>query len=339
MVRVNLKGIAKVTAKGRTYWYAWRGGPRLRGEPGSPEFVASYNEALDARRVPEQGRFRALVTLYRASADFQKLAVSTKRNWSRWLDRIADYFGDLSIAQFDRPERIRPLIRQWRNRFADKPRTADYGMQVLSRVLSYAVDPLGKIAGNPCDGIKQLYTSNRSEIIWTEADIARIKRGCTAEIAQAVDLAAYTGLRLGDLLRLSWSHVGADAIVIKTSKSKHRHEAIIPLYNDLKSILATIPKRATTILTNTRCRPWTKDGFGSSFNKAKIAAGMTDVDLHFHDLRGTAATRFYVAGLPERVIAEIMGWEEEHIARIIRRYVDRSAATREIIRQLNEKRT
>ena len=35
MVRVNLKGIAKVTAKGRTYWYAWRGGPRLRGEPGS----------------------------------------------------------------------------------------------------------------------------------------------------------------------------------------------------------------------------------------------------------------------------------------------------------------
>ena len=35
-------------------------------------------------------------------------------------------------------------------------------------------------------------------------------------------------------------------------------------------------------------------------------------------LRGTAATRFYVAGLPERVIAEIMGWEEEHVARIIR---------------------
>jgi hypothetical protein len=46
MVKVDLKGLAKVTAKGRTYWYAWRGGPRLRGEPGSPEFMASYNEAL-----------------------------------------------------------------------------------------------------------------------------------------------------------------------------------------------------------------------------------------------------------------------------------------------------
>ena len=206
-------------------------------------------------------------------------------------------------------------------------------------MLSYAVDPLGKIAGNPCEGIKQFYSSNRSDIIWTESDIARTKQTCTAEIAHAVDLASHTGLRRGDLLRLAWSHVGADAIVIGTSKSKQRREAIVPLYDGLKAVLVSIPKRSTTILTNSRQRPWTRNGFGSSFNKAKIAAGMSDGDLHFHDLRGTAATRFYVAGLPERVIAEIMGWEEEHVARIIRRYVDRTAATKAIIRQLNEKRT
>jgi hypothetical protein len=29
---------------------------------------------------------------------------------------------------------------------------------------------------------------------------------------------------------------------------------------------------------------------------------MADANLHFHDLRGTAATAFYTAGLPERVI-------------------------------------
>jgi hypothetical protein len=88
-------------------------------------------------------RFRALVTLYKASADYNKLADSTKGNWSPWLDRIADHFGDLRIAQFDRPEKIRSIIRQWRNRFADTPRTADYALQVLSRVLAHAVDPLG----------------------------------------------------------------------------------------------------------------------------------------------------------------------------------------------------
>ena len=114
MVKITLKGIAKVTAKGRPYWYAWRGGPRLRGKPGSPELLQSFNEAIENRRTPHDGRFRSLVALYRGSHDYAKLAGSTKATWSPWLDRLADHFGELRVAQFDRPEKIRPVIRQWR---------------------------------------------------------------------------------------------------------------------------------------------------------------------------------------------------------------------------------
>lgn len=338
-MRVQLKGVHKVKAKGKVYFYAWRGGPRLRGEPGAPEFVASYNEAVESRRTPEPGRFKSLVVLYRASADYKKLAESTRAEWSRWLDRITDYFGELRIAQFDRPEKIRPVIRRWRNQWADKPRTADYGMQVLSRVFSHAVDPLGKLAGNPCEGIKQLYSNDRSEIIWTDADIGAVKKTCSPEVANAVDLAAHTGLRLSDLLRLSWSHVGEDAIIFATGKSRGRREAVIPLHGELRKLLKRIPKRSTTVLTNSRRRPWTADGFGSSFNSAKHDAKIADKDLHFHDLRGTAATKFYVAGLSIRVIAEILAWSEEQVERIIRRYVSRAAATKEAIRKLNEARS
>ncbi len=339
MVRVDLKGIVRIKSKGKVYHYAWRSGPRLHGEPGSPEFMASYNEAIEDRRASDASRFRSLVVLYKASNDYKKLADSTKRNWSTWLDRISDHFGALRIPQFDRPDKIRPIIRRWRNQWADKPRTADYGLQVLSRVLSFAVDPLGKIAGNPCEGIKQLYSVNRSEIIWTGGDIAQLKKSCSADVGHAVDLAAHTGLRLGDLLRLSWSHVGEDAITISTGKSKHRRTAIIPLYDDLRAVLNSIPKRATTVLSNVRRRPWTANGFGTAFNRAKIAADMADRDLHFHDLRGTAVTKFYVAGVPERAIAEIMAWEEDHVAKIIRRYVDRAAATKALIHQINRKGT
>ena len=181
MVKVDLKGIAKVTAAGRTYWYAWRGGPRLRGEPGSPEFMASYNAAIEERRTPDKNRFKSVVVLYRASDDFKTLADTTKRSWATWLDRISHHFGDLRIAQFDRSQKIRPVIRRWRSQWADKPRTADYGMQVLSRVLSHAVDPLGKIASNPCEGIKHLYSANRSEVICTDSDIAALKQVRTGD--------------------------------------------------------------------------------------------------------------------------------------------------------------
>jgi hypothetical protein len=37
-----------------------------------------------------------------------------------------------------------------------------------------------------------------------------------------------------------------------------------------------------------------------------------------------------------RVIAEIMGWEEGDVAKFIRRYVGRPAATKAIIHQVNQ---
>jgi hypothetical protein len=46
----RLKGInvvRKRLADGgiHVYYYAWKGGPALRDEPGTPEFVASYNRS------------------------------------------------------------------------------------------------------------------------------------------------------------------------------------------------------------------------------------------------------------------------------------------------------
>ena len=139
MAMVEYKGLHTVKAKGRTYYYAWRGGPAVKGEVGTPEFHASYNEAVASRIAPDGKRFRAAIILYKSSDAYKDLAESTKRNWAPWLDRISDHFGELSTSQFDRPDRIRPVIRKWRAKYADKPRTADYGMQVLSRVLAYCV--------------------------------------------------------------------------------------------------------------------------------------------------------------------------------------------------------
>jgi hypothetical protein len=53
---MRLKGINSVTKKladgtERTYWYPWKGGPRLRGEPGTPEFIASSAALSQGDRV------------------------------------------------------------------------------------------------------------------------------------------------------------------------------------------------------------------------------------------------------------------------------------------------
>lgn len=334
MVKVKLSGVATATAKGRRYYYAWRGGPRLHGEPGSPEFIASFAAAMESRKPRDDNRIRALVALYKASPAFNGLAETTRRIWTRWLDRIVEHFGDLRVVQFDRADKIRPLIRRWRDKWADKPRSADYAIQVLSRVLSHAVD-LDKISANPCEGIKSLYSNDRADIIWTDDDLKAFRSVASPEVWRAVNLAAHTGLRAGDLKRLCWSHIGPEAISIPTSKSKGGMTAFVPLYDDLRSVLAEIPKRSPSVLTNEKGRPWADGVNGSSFRNARDKA-LPGRDLHFHDLRGTAATRFHQAGLTNREIAEIMAWEEAHVEKIIRRYVSRSAVTASIVRRLNQ---
>jgi hypothetical protein len=65
-VRVQIKGIHKVRwrlANGEiaVYYYAWRGGPGLVGEPGGPKFMQSYSEAIASRRRPAQGKLFTLI--------------------------------------------------------------------------------------------------------------------------------------------------------------------------------------------------------------------------------------------------------------------------------------
>jgi integrase len=336
MVQVDMKGVYHVKAKGRDYYYAWRGGPAVSGAPGSPEFVRSLNDALDSRKAPDKALFASVRVAYKAGP-FAEVADSTRRVWTPWLDEIGKSFDPLPLRTFHHPEKIKPLIREWRNRFASKPRTADTGLQVLSVVIAHGIDPMGVIGVNPCNGLKRLYKSDRSEIIWLPEDIAALEEVAPAEVMHAVRLAATTGLRQGDLIRLTWHCVKDDHIHLPAT-SKTGAEAFIPLYGELRAVLGAIPKRSPTILTNSLGAPWGVDDgkhLRKAFGRAKAKLPEAIQDKHFHDLRGTAATRFYLAGLTVRVIAEIMAWEEDVVDKIIRKYVGRKAATMAVIRQLN----
>lgn len=343
VAKVDLKSVYRVRSKGRTYYYAWKGkgAPRLYAEPGSDAFVEELNTALASRKEGDPSKVSGLVARYRASDDYTGLAASTRRNWDRWLDRIATHFGPLSVRQFDRPQ-IRIDLRRWRDGYKDTPRGADYGLQVLSRLMSFAMAE-GLISVNPCAGIPHLYRNDRSDLIWSDADLARVVAVASPEVGWAARLAALTGIREADLLKLSWTHVGDLAIEFRTGKSRGRRTALIPMYAELKALLAEIPKRATTVLTNTRKRPWSGGaGFYSSWTDAvALAAKSADAEtaarlgeLHFHDLRGTAATKLYLAGLSLREIAEVLGWAEDRVERLVDRYVKRDELLRARIARL-----
>jgi integrase len=189
------------------------------------------------------------------------------------------------------------------------PRKADYVWTTLARILAVAKDR-GRIKINVCERGGRLYDADRSEIIWSADDIKAFCTVASVELQAAMLLALWTGQRQGDLLRLTWSAYDGQYIRLRQSKAKggKGRYVTIPVGAPLKAALDAALKEnrsAVTILTNSRGKPWTEDGFRTSWDKAFKAAKLDD--LHFHDLRGTAVTRLALAGCTVPEIAAITG--------------------------------
>lgn len=337
MPGVRLKGLNRVSkrlANGRRviYWYAWKGGPRLEGTPGSTEFINSFNAAHAARKAPKNTNLAALVQRYRASPEFAKLADTTRKIWHAWLKRIEE--ADIASLSLDalNDQDVRGDLLEWRDTFSKTPRTADYAVQVLTRVLAFGVDR-GALRHNHLKGASTLHRANRADQIWTDEDIDSFCTQAAPHVVNALKLACYTGLRRADLIALTWEDVGTLAIVKPTSKSGGSIIATVPLTKEANSVLDAIGRKTKGhVLLNSRGEPWTGDGLENRIWKAKTAAG---VKKRLHDARGTFATKLRLAGLNKDEIATVMGWEGDRIERILNRYVDQNAFVLSLAERLN----
>lgn len=339
-MRVRLRGINRVTkrlADGRTvtYWYAWKGGPRLDGEPGTPEFIASYNASVARKVSPPTGVLLSILQGYQLSTDFTDLAARTRADYVKQIRIIEGEFGDFPLgALADR--RTRGVFLTWRDELAAKSRRqADYAWQVLARALSWAKGR-GLVAANPCERGGRLYGGTRAEKVWTADDEAAFLAAAPAHLHLALMLALWTGQREGDLLRLGWSAYDGSRIQLRQSKTGTR--VVIPVGAPLKAMLDKTPKRSTVILTNTSGAAWTADGFRSSWRKACTRAGITGVT--FNDLRGTAVTRLALAECTEAEIATITGHNLRDVRSILdAHYLARDPALGESAIRKLERRT
>jgi integrase len=317
-MRIRLKGlnsVARTLADGSvvTYYYAWKGGPRLAGEPGSPEFVASFHEAVTARKSPLPGILLALLQAYQSSSEFLGLRDRTRSDYVKQIKLIETEFGDMPLTAL-KARGARAEFMAWRDRLATRSRRqADYGWTVLARVLSWSKNR-GLTTHNPCERGGRLYRGSRADKIWTADDEAAFYRAAPSQLHLPVLMALWTGQREGDLLRLTWSAYDGQTIRLKQSKTGAR--VTIPVGAPLRAALDAAARLSPVILLTSESQPWTPDGFRASFAKGRAKAGI--VGVTFNDLRGTAVTRLALAGATEAEIATITG----HALRDVRSILD-----------------
>ncbi|MGP0089887.1 MAG: tyrosine-type recombinase/integrase [Xanthobacteraceae bacterium] len=274
--------------------------------------MAAYNRAIAERRTLPSGQLRSLITAYKQSDEFSSREPRTRADYLKQIEKIEVEFGDFPISALG-DKRTRGILKAWRDRLAvSSRRQAQYAWTVLARILSVAKDR-GSIEVNPCEKGGRIYRADRSDRVWSTEDEAQFYSLAPAHLHLALMLALWTGQRQGDLLRLPWSSYDGKCLRLRQRKTRRR--VTIPVGAPLKAALDATAKRGPIILVTLDGRPWTEDGFRSSWGKACTKAGVEGVT--FHDLRGSAVTRLGLVGCTEAEIAAITGLSLKDVSEIL----------------------
>jgi integrase len=329
-LRVNLPGVASATkelATGEkvTYYYAWRGGPRLKGEPGTPEFVSSYEQAHRERVTPDGSVFKSIIADYLSSRAFTDLRDRTKSDYQKLIAKIENKFGDLPLAALEDPNVTKEFL-SWRDKIPSA-RQADYAWTVLMLIIAWG-RRVGLTSYRPPARIDRLYDADRSNKIWEDHHIAAFLAVAPEPLQWALIFAAEIGARQGDILGMPWSAYDGKRLRYTPSKTKTRKRPngrlIAPPVSDrLQMVIESLPKVSPVMLTNSRGLPWRGNSFRKAWGAVQTKAALTGT-VAFTDLRGTAVTRFFEAGCTDAEIATFTGHSLRDIHRILESYLGRT---------------
>jgi len=343
VVTIRLKGIKRVKAKGRLYYYHRATGKRIDAKPNTAAFaaeVARLDEmaaSIDTKTGAIKGTWGWLVENYRKSPEWQALKPRTKKDYMdvfQYMERAKNERLDTFTAP--KMARLRDLTFQNRKR-----RFANYTMAVISLCWNWGKVKF-ELGPNPTDGIKPIKKPKGEPEVnrpWTAGELKAVLEFAPEHLRTVIALGAFTGLREGDVVRLPWSAYDGSAVNINQGKTDEPHW--VPVQDVLKAILDTTPRKGTIICVNTRGKSWTESGFRASFRSQVILplreAGEIGENLTFHGLRHTVGTALADAGADTRTIMAVLGHKTAAMSEKYSKTADRRKRASEGIRLLQRK--
>ena len=179
-------------------------------------------------------------------------------------------------------------------------------MQILSKIFSLAIR-YGVTDKNPWAEVSLLPENNkRVRYLFDEEEqrLLSVLTGARGHLLPLVILAIGTGMRRGDLFKLTWEKIDFQRGLIYVPNSKTGRDYSVPMNEDVRSTLKQI--RSTTrggdyvFINPDTAKPYTdvKHAFGTACQLVGIE------NLHWHDLSHTFGTRLAEAGCSEATIAD-----------------------------------
>lgn len=282
--------------------------------------------------------FAALVRAFKASPKFQNYGETTQEMWGRELDFAArpDCLGALARHE------IRPaLVQAFMDGLSGRPGKQAASLSAIKQLEKWAV--VRDLLPRQITLGVETEDSDGGHIPWTEQQVSHAERHLPEHLSRAITLAANTGQRGSDLIRMTPADIevfqGIEGINVRQQKTKR--QVWVPITSDLAAVMRTWERRPGPFLTRADGRLWTRKKLtqawtyqretNADFASYRLCGPDLDRPMVLHGLRGHACVRLLRAGANTRQISDMVGMSEDMVAHYTRFSVQRENAAAAVI--------
>ncbi|MBA0218689.1 site-specific integrase [Pectobacterium brasiliense] len=203
----------------------------------------------------------------------------------RYMDEVSSV--DIASYRDDRLAQINPRTKK-----TISGNTVRLEMALLSALYNLAKVEWGTCTTNPVENVrKPTVSSGRTRRLTSQEErkITRYLKSKNPELLAIFRLAVETAMRQGEILSLRWEHIDLRLGIAHLPLTKNGSTRDVPLSSKARQVLKEISE-----LVRHECGSvfsYTSSGFKSAWRIALQT--MSIEDLHFHDLRHEAISRFF----------------------------------------------
>lgn len=283
---------------------------------------------FEDRREAETTTLKTALERYEREVTSKKKAQRQEKSFiARWIERTEYSSKTLTALRSSdfagyRDSRLKAVSSQ----------TVRHELKVISHLFNIAAKEWGIAVENPLRRIKMPAQGKSRErrlslaeerLLLTAAENSGAvdsegRSRANPWIAPIIRFALATGMRQGEILMLTWKHVDKEKRTATLDDTKNGERRVVPLSPSALAVLEALPRtlRGPVFATTQEAlvQSWKRAvkraqrlyGFECEANGDEIDPDFL-TDLHFHDLRHEAISRFFELGLDAMTVASISG--------------------------------
>ena len=188
------------------------------------------------------------------------------------------------------------------------PSTVRNELNIISHVFNVAKREWG-LEGlhNPVEHVRKPKQDKGRDRRLEGDEEKRLVYGASTPLKEMIILAIETGMRMGELLGMTWQMIDLKRLVVRLEDTKNGERRDVPLSSRAVIVLKDLPRNISGMALPKASRSLISHRFRSLCNTLEIE------NLRFHDLRHEATSRFFERGFNTMEVGAITGHKTLHM--------------------------